>query len=388
MSTVAAALQQEPGYHPHGVCYLWETDLVTAHVLGDGLTALAYYAIPLGLVYFIRKRGDVPFDWMFVAFAIFIVACGTTHVMAIWTLWNPDFWASAWVKIVTAGASIATAGLLVPMIPKAIALPSPAELREKNEELEKAHHRITTLNQELADKIDSLEAANADLRTFAYSMSHDLKAPLRAMEGFSAALLEDCGGSMDERCLDYARRVASSSERMGELIDDLLDYSRLSLKELSTSAIPLDSVVQEVVASLEPTAESEGGRISIKTEGVEALAHRGTVTMVLTNLVTNALKYVDEARPPEVEVRLESENDTARITVADNGLGIAPEHHEQIFRVFERLHGVEEYGGTGIGLAVVAKGMERMGGRYGVRSEVGQGSEFWIELPLVRIGDR
>lgn len=380
-NSLLLAVQQETGYHPHGVCYLWETDLVWTHVAGDGLTALAYYSIPLGLLYFVRKRGDVPFDWMFVAFAVFILACGTTHVMAIWTLWNPDFWASAWVKVVTAGASVATAVLMVPLLPRAIELPSPGQLREKNRELREAHDQITALNEELAAKVESLEAANADLRTFAYSMSHDLKAPLRAMEGFSGALIEDCGSALDERCQDYARRVAAGSRRMSDLIDDLLDYSRLALTDLPAARVKLGAVIDDVVSSLQPTAEKAGATVVTTTDDTEVTAHRGTVTTILTNLLTNALTYVDETRPPRIEIRVEPVDGSARVTVADNGLGIPAEHQERIFKVFERLHGMEQYGGTGIGLAVVSKGMTRMGGRFGVRSEVGEGSEFWIELP-------
>lgn len=380
-NTMLLAAQHEAEYHPHGVCYLWEADLVWTHVAGDGFTALAYYSIPLGLIYFVRKRRDVPFDWIFVAFAIFILACGTTHVMAIWTLWNPDFWVSAWVKVVTAGASVATAALMIPLLPKALELPSPAQLREKNEKLREAHRQITALNGELATKIASLEAANADLRTFAYSMSHDLKAPLRAMEGFSAALIEDCGSALDERCEDYARRVAAGSRRMSHLIDDLLDYSSLALKDLPVGRVELRAVIDEVVSSLQPTAEEMGATVVTAIDDTEVAAHRGTVTTILTNLLTNALTYVDEARRPRVEIRVEPVDGAARVTVVDNGLGIQAEHRERIFKVFERLHGVEQYGGTGIGLAVVSKGMERMGGRFGVRSEVGEGSEFWIELP-------
>jgi len=382
MTTTLGMLQTPNGYHPHGVCYLWETNLVTAHVLGDGLTALAYYSIPLGLVYLVRKRRDIPFDWIFVAFAAFILACGTTHVMAIWTLWNPDFWASAWVKVATAGASVATAALMVPLVPKVLEIPSPEELRETNRELEEAHRRITELNHELATKVESLEDANSDLRTFAYSMSHDLKAPLRAMEGFSSALMEDCGARMDETCLDYARRVAAGSERMGEIIDDLLQYSRLGLRELTLRPVRVDEVVDDVVASLQATADSRHGTITVRARPLEVSAHRATVVTVLTNLLDNALTYVDAARKPRIEVRVGSEDGAARVTVADNGLGIAPEHHERIFSVFERLHGVEEYTGTGIGLALVARAVDRMGGRYGVSSEPGRGSEFWIELPL------
>ena len=380
-SPLTAALQASSGYHPHGVCYLWERDLVWTHVVSDGLIALAYYSIPVGLVYFVRKRRDVPFDGLFVAFATFILACGTTHVMAIWTLWNPDFWAAAWVKVATAGASLATAAFMVPMLPKAILLPSPSDLRAKNEELEAAHHRIGELNGRLEAKVRELEVANADLRTFAYSISHDLKAPLRAMEGFSNALVEDCTESLDERCRDFAHRIAGGSARMSRLIDDLLEYSRLTLKELPASRVELGALLRDLGASLQSTIDETGADVSIEAEPDDVRAHPGTLTMALSNLLSNALTYVDPSRPPRVEIRSRRVDGVVRIAVRDNGIGVAEADQERIFRIFERLHGVERYGGTGIGLAAVAKGVERLGGRVGVVSKVGEGSEFWIEVP-------
>ena len=117
---------------PHGHCYLWKPGLVWLHVVSDSLIALAYYSIPLMLVYFVWKKGDLPFDWMFLMFGTFIVACGTTHVMEIWTLWHPTYWLSGFIKVITAFASVSTAVLLMPLIPKALALPSPAQLEAAN----------------------------------------------------------------------------------------------------------------------------------------------------------------------------------------------------------------------------------------------------------------
>ncbi len=121
---------------PHGHCYLWKPGLVGLHLVSDSIIALAYYSIPLTLVYFVRKRRDLPFDWIFLLFGAFIVACGTTHIMAVWTLWHPNYWLSGFIKAITAGISLCTAVLLIPLIPKALALPSPAQLEEANRHLE------------------------------------------------------------------------------------------------------------------------------------------------------------------------------------------------------------------------------------------------------------
>ncbi|HEY9612124.1 PAS domain S-box protein [Allocoleopsis sp.] len=122
---------------PHGHCYLWKPGLVGLHLVSDALIALAYYSIPLSLVYFVRNRRDLPFDWIFLLFGAFIVACGTTHIMEVWTLWHPHYWLSGFIKAITAGVSVCTAVLLVPLIPKALALPSPAELEVANRQLER-----------------------------------------------------------------------------------------------------------------------------------------------------------------------------------------------------------------------------------------------------------
>jgi PAS domain S-box-containing protein len=121
---------------PHGHCYLWKPGLVGLHLVSDSIIALAYYSIPLTLVYFVRKRRDLPFDWIFLLFGAFIVACGTTHIMAVWTLWHPNYWFSGFIKAITAAISLCTAVLLIPLIPKALALPSPAQLEEANRHLE------------------------------------------------------------------------------------------------------------------------------------------------------------------------------------------------------------------------------------------------------------
>lgn len=122
---------------PHGHCYLWRHELVWLHLVSDALIAIAYYSIPLALVYLVRKRVDLPFNWIFLLFGAFIVACGTTHVMQIWTLWHPTYWLSGLIKAITALVSVCTAVLLVPLVPKALALPSPAQLEVANRELER-----------------------------------------------------------------------------------------------------------------------------------------------------------------------------------------------------------------------------------------------------------
>jgi signal transduction histidine kinase len=240
--------------------------------------------------------------------------------------------------------------------------------------------RIEELNGALARQNQDLAAANQELDAFSYSISHDLRAPLRAMQGFSEALLEDYGERLDAAGHDYARRIVAGSRQMDALIQDLLAYSRLVRGEVSLDRVSLDMVVDEACGPLEMEVKDRGGEIIVERPLGHVLAHRAVLGQIVTNLLTNAIKFTRPDRPPRVRVRGEDGRGRVRLWVEDNGIGIEPQHRERIFRAFERLHGVQQYPGTGIGLAIVQKGATRLGGQAGVESEPGVGSRFWVEL--------
>ena len=240
--------------------------------------------------------------------------------------------------------------------------------------------RIEELNAVLARQIGDLAAANQELDAFSYSISHDLRAPLRAMQGFSEALLEDYGERLDATGHDYANRIVAGSRQMDVLIQDLLAYSRLVRAEVSLDPVSLETVVDEARGALELEVKERGGEIVVDRPLGRVLAHRAVLGQIVTNLLGNAVKFTRPDAPPRVRVRGERGHGRVRLWVEDNGIGIAPEHHERIFRAFERLHGMQQYPGTGIGLAIVQKGATRLGGQAGVESEPGAGSRFWVEL--------
>ena len=263
---------------------------------------------------------------------------------------------------------------------------------------EELQRYTSELEQRVAQRTAALEETNSELEAFSYSVSHDLRAPLRTMQGFTQALLEDYGSQLDSIGQDYARYIVESAVQMDTLISELLTYSRLSRVEIQIQPIDLSVVVAVVLRQLDVELQQRQAQVTVEEPLPQVMAHRTTLAQILTNLLTNAFKFVAPGVQPRIRVWAEEREEEdaktprhaqegnspqgkwVRLWVEDNGIGIAAEHQERIFRVFERLHGVETYPGTGIGLALVRKGIERMGGRVGVDSQLNQGSRFWIEL--------
>lgn len=217
------------------------------------------------------------------------------------------------------------------------------------------------------------------MEAFAYSISHDLRAPLRTMQGFAQALQEDYGDQLDEIAQEYIQYITEGAVQMDALIADLLSYSRLTRVQIELQKVDLNSIVTEALKQLGAQIKEKHALITIDTLP-SVMAHRPTLMQVITNLISNAIKFVEPPTQPKVHIYADEQQNSVYIWVEDNGIGIAPEHQERIFRVFERLHGTESYPGTGIGLAIVRKAIERMNGKVGVESQVNSGSRFWIEL--------
>ncbi|MBI3853287.1 MAG: hypothetical protein HY298_23805 [Verrucomicrobia bacterium] len=418
------------GFMPHGQCYMWDWGLIWLHVVSDGLITLAYYSIPFTLVYFVRKRKDLAFDWMFVCFAVFIVACGTTHLLEVWTLWHPGYWLSGGVKALTALASVPTAVLLVKLLPAALALPSPAELERANASLQKeiavrqageetirrfnadlerrvaqrtaelaaanarlqseieerqraegaVHQLNAELEQRVAQRTAELLVANQELEAFAYSVSHDLRAPLRSVDGFSQALLEDCGAGLGEVGRQHVQRVQTASRRMGQLIDDLLNLSRVTRAELRREQVDLAVLAQAVAGEL---AQGAPGRRVELVSAARLPVHGDPrlLRVVLENLLGNAWKFTRNKTDARVELGTKEQEGQKVYFVRDNGAGFEMAYVNKLFGAFQRLHPMAEYEGTGIGLATVQRIIHRHGGRVWAEGSVDQGASFYFTLP-------
>jgi PAS domain S-box-containing protein len=261
-----------------------------------------------------------------------------------------------------------------------------ADVHDEREALEEVRRLNADLEHRVVERTAQLADANAELESFAYSVAHDLRAPLRGMQGFSRALLEDHADALGETGRDYAGRIARGAERLDDLINDLLAYSRLAREEIRSEPVELEGLVADVLRHMDPQIEQARAALQLERPFPAVIGQRAVLTQVLMNLIGNAIKFVPPGAEPRVRVWAEHRGGNARIWVEDNGIGICPEHRDKIFRVFERLHGQKAYPGTGIGLAIVKKGIERLGGSVGVVSEPGRGSRFWFELPKERSG--
>ncbi|HXX44620.1 MAG TPA: PAS domain S-box protein [Candidatus Acidoferrales bacterium] len=627
----SAAVLASGSFMPHGYCYLWNMPLVWLHVVSDSLIALAYFAIPVSLAWFVRKRRDMPFNWMLVLFGVFIVACGATHLMEVWNLWHANYWLAGAVKAVTAAASLPTAILLTRLVPEALELPSfsqwaqanahlqnevrqrrdieldlrvsEAKFREQASLLDLTHdaifvrnmqnqivywnlaterlygwsqeeargkvthsllqtifpkplaeidaqlletgswegelnhrrrdgsqiivssrwvlrrdvagkpqaimesnrditlrkheeskfrnlleaapdaivivngsgrielvnaqteklfgyargelvgqpieilvparfrdqhggHRqgyaqdpraramgagfelwgvrkdgtefpvevslspletergtlissairdvsdrrrieeeIRKLNSELQQRLAQLSIVNEELESFSYSVSHDLRAPLRHIDGFARILKDEYGTNLSDEGKHYLDRVLKAANDMGRLVDDLLNLARIGRKEMVRQKVKLGDLVRHVISEL--AAEAEGREIEWRIEPLpEIECDPGLARQVLSNLLSNAAKFTRTRRPAVIEVGVRQVNGGQAFFVRDNGVGFDAKYADKLFGVFQRLHRQDEFEGTGVGLATVRRIVRRHGGDVWAESEPGRGTTF------------
>jgi signal transduction histidine kinase len=253
---------------------------------------------------------------------------------------------------------------------------SERQLRETNEALERR----------VAERTARLEETIRDLKELSYTLVHDLRAPLRAMSMCCQMLRDECQDCKRPAAQDYTRRIVTSAVRMDRLVQDVLQYSRLAESELALEPVDLGPLLHGIIESY-PNLHADGVKIEVLEPLPRVLGNTAALTQCFSNLLGNAVKFVAPGVTPQIRVRAEQARPTSltsptgrtiRLWVEDNGIGIPKRAHERIFKLFQRMD--PAYEGDGVGLTIVHKAVERMGGKVGVESEPGQGSRFWLEL--------
>jgi PAS domain S-box-containing protein len=253
------------------------------------------------------------------------------------------------------------------------------DITERMQAQQKIQQFNNELEQRVAERTAQLESANKELEAFSYSVSHDLRAPLRAVDGFSQAVLEDYAPQLPEGCRDYLRTIRNGAQKMGALIDDLLTFSRLSRLPLSKSAVDTGKLVRRILGEL--NFQMQGRQIDIRIADLPPCqADPALLKQVWINLLSNALKYTSKRDAAVVEVGCTREKEQNVYFVRDNGTGFDMQYAHKLFGVFQRLHRAEDYEGTGVGLAIVQRVIHRHGGRVWAESEVGHGATFHFTL--------
>lgn len=252
------------------------------------------------------------------------------------------------------------------------------ELREAQDEL-RALNR--DLEQRVSERTQALTAAMKELESFSYAVSHDLKAPLRGIDGYSRILIEDYGDRLDEQGRRFLGNIRNGASQMHALIEDLLAYSRMERRALEASRVDLGELMRSVLTRRADEIAAASAQIVGEVPSLIVRADRQGLDLVLRNLIDNALKFSRDAKPPTITLSARSEGERIVLSVRDNGIGFDMKYHERIFEIFQRLHRSEEFAGTGVGLALVRKAMQRMGGRVWAESAPGEGACFNLEFP-------
>ncbi|WP_395744839.1 ATP-binding protein [Prosthecobacter sp.] len=365
-------------FMPHSHCYLFNRQLMTLHGGSDLLIGLAYVAISATLVWLVyRARRDLPFHWMMLSFATFIVACGATHFMEVWTLTaaNPHYWLSGWVKLVTAIASVTTALVLPPLVPHVLRLMEAARTSaEHREKLEIAYRELN----ELYSKVKQVDQIKTN---FFANVSHELRTPLALIFSPVERLLQAKPDPATRRELTVVRR---NTLLLYKYVNDLLDVSKLEAGrlELHYSRLDLAAMARAMANIFESVVGERGIRVELQTPQ-ETLAEvdGDKVQRVFMNLLSNAFKYAPN--DSVVRLALAEEGDHLTLTVEDAGPGIPPELRAGIFERFQQgdKETQRRYGGTGLGLSIVKEFVEMHGGSITVGESPSGGAQFRVRLP-------
>jgi signal transduction histidine kinase len=392
---------------PQRYGYLVQPWLVWSNVTMDVLIAASYVVIVVCLFWVLGKLRRLPeiqsFLWVFIAFGVFIGACASTRVMDVVTLRWPLYWLSVSLNVVCAASSVTTAILFTKGVPEVtrgvhqllLKLATTQQAYESGEverEQAQAHFQNSQAcralqAEELQHSREQLEIANRELEAFSYSVSHDLRTPLRHIAGFTRILANDFGAEMSGEAPEHLQRIEDGAHRMGQLLDALLNMAVLRRRPLKVSHTELNPLIAEVITVLAP--ECEGREVEWRISELPALeCDPILMSQVFQNLLSNALKYSSGRKPAVIEVdTIQQPGKPVIVLVRDNGAGFDMRYAGKLFGMFQRLHTESEFSGIGVGLATVHRIIQKHGGSIWAESKPDHGATFYFSLQLAEADD-
>lgn len=358
-------LTDSSDWPPRWFCGRWSDFHGWLYIASDLMIWLAYMVIPLILIRYLFVKKGIPLPGVFWLFGAFILLCGLTHLLDAIIFWIPVYRISALVRFLTGVVSIATVIALFHYFNEAVGLRTSRE-----------YERELSFRQQA---VMELTRSNEELQQFAYVASHDLQSPLKTISNYLTLLKGKYGTQLSDDASRLITTSVNAAERMRALIDDLLNFSRVGT-EVAFTEVDLNQVLAEVVEEQQEEIRASGAKLDIGKLPT-LTAHYTDLKQVFQNLITNGLKYRKSTVAPHIIVRSIDEPDQFCFAVRDNGIGIERQYFDRIFQIFQRLHGRNEYSGTGIGLATCKKVVHIYGGQIWIESTPGEGSTFYFTIP-------
>ncbi len=390
------------GFMPHGHCFLWTPKLLWLNIISDSLIALAYLTIPVTLIYFIYKRRDIPFNWIFAAFGIFILACGGTHMMDIWTTWYPNYWLFGYVKAITAAASVITAFLLVKLVPVALLIPSRRQLEGINEKLTQTNAELQNVNRRLEQTHDQLlqREKMAALGELVAGIAHEINTPVGIIVTSASLLAQQTDTLQDSyqqktlaegelmQYLSTAEEstalIQANATRAAELIQS---FKQVAVDQTAGEQrhINMTRYIDETLASLAPALKKSAATIKVSgPSNLTLTTYPGALAQILANLVLNSLMHgFTEGEPGHIHIAVATKEEKVILTYRDNGNGIPAGLREKVFTPFFTTR--RNAGGSGLGLHILYNLVtQTLNGEVRIEDpHRDKGVMFVIEFPLV-----
>lgn len=388
---------------PHGHCYLWEPALVGIHVVSDLLIGFAYLSISI-LLYLLIRKIKMPFSPIVLAFGVFIGACGLTHFVEVWNLWNADYWFGGWVKVITAAASVLTGFALFRLSPKIVAFAAAAKLsdergikleaayadmekrvQERTKDLEAAKDRERDARKQVEALYSAAQKVNRLKDEFLATMSHELRTPLSVILGYSDMLVND---DLDEEAAKQAAVIVKrNAQTQAQLVNDLLDVSMIisGKMQLESRVFDIQEPIRAAIESVSLAAKSKEIHVIVQDSEIPLLVLGDSmrIQQIVWNLLSNSIKFTNKGGTVKIEVA--QENSKCKIQVTDSGIGIDAQFLPHVFERFsqEDASSSRKAGGLGLGLGIVRHLTELHGGSVAATSDgKGKGATFIIYLRL------